>query len=148
MQFLALTYKRNDDGEDPPEWVIRDPEKRRAAWSAAHTVLERMKYTPGTDSTGKIDPDSLKSWINEVRALCSRHGRSAIGDHQIGQLMSAVPVGNDGVWPCEAVREALEEIGSREIARGMAIGVYNSRGAHLRGEGGNQERELAAKYRN
>jgi len=29
----------------------------------------------------------------------------------------------------------------------MLIGVYNSPGAHWRGEGGDQERELAAKYR-
>jgi addiction module HigA family antidote len=148
MQVLALTYKRNDDGEDPPEWVMRDPEKREAAWSAAHTLLEHMGYTPGTDNTGKINPEALKSWLGEVRALCARHGRTAIGDLQIGKLMSRVPVGEDGVWPCEAVREALEEIGSQEIARGMAVGVYNSRGAHIRSEGGDQERAIAAQYRN
>ena len=45
------------------------------------------------------------------------------------------------------MREALEEIGSEDIAEGMRIGVYNSRGVHSRGEGGNQERELAEKYR-
>ncbi|MCE9526820.1 MAG: hypothetical protein K8R36_12285, partial [Planctomycetales bacterium] len=30
---------------------------------------------------------------------------------------------------------------------GARIGVYNSRGFHFRGEGGDQERELAEKYR-
>jgi hypothetical protein len=33
------------------------------------------------------------------------------------------------------------------MTEGMHIGVYNSRGAHWRGEGGDQERELAEKYR-
>ncbi|MEX2264444.1 MAG: HigA family addiction module antitoxin [Bryobacteraceae bacterium] len=148
MQVLALTYKRNDQGEDPPEWVMRDREKREAAWSAAYALLERMKYTPGTDETGEINAEALKSWIVEVRALCSKHGRAAIGDHQIGKLMSALPVGDDGIWPCKAAREALEEIGSQEIAKGIAVGIYNSRGVHFRGEGGDQERAIAAKYRN
>ena len=31
--------------------------------------------------------------------------------------------------------------------QGAHTGVYNSRGAHWRGEGGDQERELAEKYR-
>jgi addiction module HigA family antidote len=147
VQVLALTYKRSDGRDDPREWIMGDPEKQKAAWSEAHTLLERMKYTPGTDSTGKIDSENFKSWFDEARALCSTHGRAVIGDQQIGKLMSGVAVGADGVWPCEAVREALEEVASPEIARGMAIGVYNSRGVHFRGEGGNQERELAAKYR-
>ncbi len=41
----------------------------------------------------------------------------------------------------------MEGIASPEIGRGFDIGVHNSRGAHWRGEGGAQERELAAKYR-
>lgn len=44
--------------------------------------------------------------------------------------------------------EALEEIGSEDIAIGTGIGVYNSRGVRRCGEGGSQERELAEKYRN
>ena len=49
------------------------------------------------------------------------------------------------LWP---VRSLLEEISSQDIAEGMAIGVYNSRGIHSREEGGNQERELVEKYLN
>jgi hypothetical protein len=41
----------------------------------------------------------------------------------------------------------LEEIGSPDIAIGMGVGVYNSRGVHARGEGGDQERDIANKYR-
>jgi hypothetical protein len=147
VQVLAVTYKRNDGGEDPAEWGLNDLKHREAAWSAAHTLLDRMKHIPGTNETGKIDAEPLKSWVTEVRALCLKHGRASIGDHQIGKLMSADPGGEDGVWPSEAVREVLEEIGSPEIAEGMAVGVYNARGAHWLGEGGDQERELGEKYR-
>ena len=53
----------------------------------------------------------------------------------------------DGIWPCEPVRQALEEIGTKDIADGMIIGAFNSRETMWRGEGGNQERELATQYR-
>lgn len=56
-------------------------------------------------------------------------------------------MGETGLWPCEAVCEVMEGIASPEIGRGFYIGVHNSRGVHWRGEGGDQERELAAKYR-
>ena len=38
--------------------------------------------------------------------------------------------------------------GSPQIAIGMRVAVYNSRGAHARGEGGDQEREIAEKFMN
>ena len=41
----------------------------------------------------------------------------------------------------------METVSSEHIARGFCIGVSNARGVHWRGEGGDQERELAAKYR-
>jgi hypothetical protein len=148
MHALALVFKRSDDGEDPPEWRIDDLEQREAVADAAYALLDKIKRIPGTDDDGTIQPSKLEAWLAGVRSLCSKYGRAEIGDQKIGQILAAAPEGDDGVWPCAAVREALEEIGSEDIAIGMGIGVYNSRGAHWRGEGGNQERKLAERYRN
>ena len=41
----------------------------------------------------------------------------------------------------------MEELASTEIGRGFNIGVRNSRGAHFHRADGEEERELAAKYR-
>lgn len=51
------------------------------------------------------------------------------------------------MWPCQAVCEVMEEIAPTELSRRFYIGTHNSRGVHWRGEGGDQERALAAKYR-
>ena len=51
------------------------------------------------------------------------------------------------MWPCEPVRQVLEDIQSKSMMQGAHTGVYNSRGVVWRGEGGDQERELAEKYR-
>jgi addiction module HigA family antidote len=147
VQAVALAYKRSDEGEDPPEWRIETPEQRSAVALAAHRLLDQIKKIPGTDENGKIHAKALVAWLSDVRRLCREFARADIGDHCLGQLLARAPEGEKGIWPCEAVCEAMERIASPEIGEGFYIGVRNSRGVHWRGEGGKQERELAAKYR-
>ena len=71
-------------------------------------------------------------------------GRST---NPVAPVAAQAPPEGTGVWPCAPVCEAMERITSAEIAKGFLIGARNSRGAHWRGEGGAQERELAAQYR-
>ncbi|MGA8596312.1 MAG: hypothetical protein WB676_16495 [Bryobacteraceae bacterium] len=148
MHALALTYKRSDDGEDPPEWSLDTLENKEAVFLATYALLDRTKRIPGTADDGTVNAAELKAWLTEVRSLCLKYGRAKIGDQRIGQMLSAPLLSKDGIWPCEAVREVLEEIGSPDIAISMGIGVYNSRGVHARIKGGDQEREIANKYRN
>jgi addiction module HigA family antidote len=147
VQALALTYKRRDDRQDPPEWRIDDPERRAGIASAAYRLLDQIKRIPGTGPDGKVNTEALLAWVTEVRRLCAENGRAEIGDHQIGQLLSRAPAEEDGVWPCIPICEVMERIASPRIATGFDVGVYNARGVHSRGEGGAQERELVAKYR-
>jgi addiction module HigA family antidote len=147
VQAVMLIYKRSDGREDPPEWILENPEQRAAVASAAYRLLRQIKRIPGTDENGTIDATALAAWLTEVQRLCREYARADIGDQCIGQLLANAPEGENGIWPCEAVCEAMEGIASPEIGRGFHVGVYNSRGVHVRGEGGEQERELAAKYR-
>ena len=147
VQAVALTYKRRDNGEDPPEWRIDNPEQKLVVANTAHRLLNQIKTIPGTDKNGKIDVVALGAWLEEVRRLCRKIGRADVGDHCIGKLLARGPVGEDGIRPSEAVRVAMEEVASPEIGRGFYIGILNSRGFHCRSEGGAQERELAARYR-
>lgn len=147
VQVMALLWKRSDDGEDPPESQIEDPERRRSIASAMHRVLDQMTRIPGTNADGKIVANDLTDWLTQVRALAGQCARADITDHCLGQLLAKAPAESTGVWPCAPICEAMERIASPEIARGFLIGVHNSRGAEWRGEGGAQERGQAAKYR-
>ena len=149
VQALALFCKRSDGGQDPAQWRADDPERRASLGTAAYRLLRRATRIPGTDAEGKVDAQALSQWVTEARRLCTEYGRAAIGDQQIGQLMSKAPSEDDGSWPCQPVCEVLESIASEHIARGFEIGVYNARGVVSRtlGEGGEQERELSARYR-
>ncbi|MDD9884159.1 MAG: addiction module antitoxin [Gammaproteobacteria bacterium] len=147
VQLLALAFKRNDDGQDPPEWGINDPKHRENRALKAYRILDRIECIPGTDKDGKVDFQTLLAWVTEARKLCAKHGRATIGDQYIGQILSKSLAEEDGSWPCFPVCEAMERVDSQEIRDGFVIGVYNGRGVVTRGEGGYQERELAERYR-
>ena len=63
--------------------------------------------------------------------------------------MANAPVGADGAWPCEPVRELLDAVGSQHLGHGFTTGKFNLLGMTGRGvfEGGEQERLLADGYR-
>jgi hypothetical protein len=89
----------------------------------------------------------LIRWIREIREFAGAHSRGEAADILIGQLLGRCPVGKDGMWPCEPVRQAMDAIGSENMANGFHTGRYNVRGAHFRGEGGGDEHAMAAEYR-
>jgi len=147
VEALAFIYRRDDGGEDPPEWRKPDKEVASSLATQAYQLLQNAKRIPGTQDDGMIDAQKLKDWIVEVLTISEKFGRLVVGEHAIGHLLAKSKLGADGIWPSEPIREVLEEVGTKEIAVGMSIGLYNSRGAHWRGPGGDQERELAARYR-
>ncbi|MGE0769429.1 MAG: HigA family addiction module antitoxin [Hyphomicrobiaceae bacterium] len=147
MQAIATTFRRNDGGEDPAEWRIDDKERLERVATGTYRLLDRIRRIPGTGTDGQIQVNNLKEWLSKVRDLCKEHGRAEIGDQMIGQLLANAPADEDGTWPCRPVREAMEWMSSEHVGRGFHVATRNARGVHWRGEGGDQERELSAKYR-
>jgi hypothetical protein len=146
IQAIVWTYKRRDEAKDPPEWGVAPEDVERYA-ERGQKLLEAIARVPGHDEFGKLRADRLAMWIKTVRDACMELGRVEVADTSLGKLLSSAPEGNDGVWPCEPVRQVMEEIQSEKISDGARTGLYNMRGIHVRGEGGEEERELAAKYR-
>jgi hypothetical protein len=146
IQAVCWSYKRADRGSDPEEYQIPQESIQRMG-ERGHKLLDALQRIPGHDDLGEFKADQLAKWISAVRQKCGELSRGDIADICIGKLLSHAPVGEDGIWPCESVRDLMEELQSEHIMSGAHTGIYNSRGAHWRGEGGDQERELAEKYR-
>lgn len=104
---------------------------------------------PGTAADGTVHTTALREWCTEVRRLCTEQGRSEVGDVHIGGLLAHARSDQDERWPCGPVCDVMESVASPHIERGFHVAVRNARGAHWRRleDGGEQERELAAKYR-
>lgn len=148
LQMLRAVFKAskesgvNDEESD-------DPENARAVANQALRLLELWDYLPGTRDDGTIDGKVLEDWIKEARSLAKAAGREKIADSRIGHMLSASPVGDDGNWPAEAVRDVIDLFRSKPMIEGFWIGKGNRRGVTTRmpRDGGDLERKEAAKYR-
>jgi hypothetical protein len=114
----------------------------------AHDVLGSWQTIPGAAIDGTVNGSFLLEWIEQVRQRATLSDRLAVADHHIGMLFAYSPMGSDGGWPAEPIRDIVEALDGSDIADGLYCGVYNKRGVVSRGltEGGSQERSLAAKY--
>jgi addiction module HigA family antidote len=146
IQAIVWAYRRGDGRSDPSEFKVT-PENAKQLVQRGYKLLEGIGRIPGHDHFGELHSEALAKWVKTVRESCTELGRLDIADICLGKLFSRAPVGGDGVWPCEPVREVMEEIQSDKISSGACMGIYNSRGVHGRGEGGDQERAIADKYR-
>lgn len=146
VQAVAWAYKRKNGDEDPQEFRVA-PESLQHFAERGYKLLEALERIPGQDEPEERQAGRLAAWVKTVRDACAELGRGDIADICLGKLLSSAPVGTDGVWPCEPVRQVMEDIQSERISDGAHTGLYNARGVVWRGEGGNQERELAEKYR-
>lgn len=144
--LIACMYRR-DDGQT--EDAVNEQAARVAGSILMPIMMGTQGIIPGRTERGSVDYEVLTTWVNEARRLCADRGRGEIGDDMIGQLLSRAPVGVDGVWPCEPVRELLEQIASQNMENGFVTGTHNQRGVTSRGvfDGGGQERTLSGDYR-
>jgi len=143
-EVLSVIYRAKNQPKDEKS----DQAKQNLA-EAGRSLLESWVRLPGAKSDSAIDSNAMSTWIAEARKICVANGRIEVCDLKIGEQLSYAPPDADGSWPCKAVREVLETVATDEIVRGFDMGVHNQRGVTSRGmnDGGEQERELAKKYR-
>lgn len=142
VEVLTAVYKAENGEPEPLD------EGRRSLALSAYELLEGLRSLPG-QAGENIDSGKLLDWCMEVRELGREKDRLSMSEQRIGQLLACAPADPaDGVWPHEAVRLTIEKMASDHLERGVSIARINQRGAYSKsiGEGGAQERDLAAEY--
>jgi len=144
VEVLSAVFRASS--KEASSDYIPTPQEKAVASQAWH-LLESWRKLPGEDK-GEIDAGILKEWVDAAHHLAVQAERGAIGDEYIGKLLSHAPIGKDGVWPHQAVRDVIETMRNSKLETGLIIGVHNSRGVTSRGmlDGGEQERGLAQRY--
>jgi hypothetical protein len=147
IELLRAVYRPSAESgieEQEPS----DPAQARLVADQAYRLFELWNHIPGRRDDGTIDGRVLEDWIKEARTLAKAIGREDSADDKIGKMLSASPVGADGNWPAEPVREVLDLFRSKPMLEGFYVGKANRRGVTTRmpGDGGNLERSEAAKY--
>ena len=145
--LVSLAYPRSD-GQQEATMVGWSQEEQVMTFFDLLYGLHGLPGIPEDETT--VDAPALNYWISEARRLCADRDRREAAEAQIGQVLSNAPLGTDGVWPCEPIRDLLESLPSRsDIADGFVIDRINQRGVASRGvfDGGTQERSLSDAYR-
>ena len=143
VQLISELSKR-DDGEDDRSENINKKEFRAKCFDA----LGALSHIPGEDNSGKINTEKLEEWVKQVISLAENNGCRNIAEYYIGKLLGHCQNGEDGIWPCEGVRDLVEDIHSKNMIEGMYIEKRNSRGVTSRsfGDGGAQEWRIVEQY--
>ena len=122
------------------------------AASKAWSVLHHWRRIPGLRDDGTVDSGVMQDWITQALEEFAKQELVTLGSGYIGEMLAKAPAESSdehGIVPPPAVRDALEALRSSGIEHGLARGISNLRGVHSRGlmDGGNDERELADRYR-
>jgi hypothetical protein len=144
VQIVETVYRPASDGQPADDSPQREQQGRNG-----YRLLRSWRKVPGTRPDGTVSAADLRHWTTEARRMLHEADRSEVGELHIGRVMAASPSDPDGRWPCIEVRDLLEELQNEHVENGLFTEVLNSRGMTTRspGEGGPQERDLAAKYK-
>lgn len=119
--------------------IIPTSETETNSKMIAYTLLGMFRQLPGF-SDENIDKEVFNSWMDEALKKCSKKWHFFIG-----QLLSYSPLGTDGIWPHEIVRDFIERNYSDEIEVGIIQGLFIQRGVYICTEG-KEENKIAEKY--
>ena len=122
VQAIVWLYMRKDGGADPAEFQAPQDRMKTMA-DRGYQLLEAVVRMPGHDDLGELKADRLAKWVTSVRQTCSELDHTEIADQFLGELLAHARVGKDGVWPCEPVRQVMEEIQSKSIMQGADASV-------------------------
>lgn len=98
------------------------------------------------EEDGDINPDKLKEWIDKFKETLDVQKQSNLIGHLLGRLFAYSPVGEDGYYPHESIRDIIEEFGDESLRNSYIIAECNKRGVYSP-DGGRTEKEMARKYK-
>lgn len=142
---FAAASKREDAEEDN---TSESSEQQRSKWRNDYRLLSEFHTLPGHEGE-TIDYDTLETWVSDVRKLGAEEDRAAITDIYIGHMLAHAPDDTDGAWPHLSVRKLIDALACEDVERGIMTERFNMRGGYSKSlyEGGEQEREIAQRYR-
>ena len=138
-EMISIIYKKDDGKEE--EINTLDEKLVSSIYSLYYDAI----FCPA-ESNGKVDKEALFVWIAEFKELLRQQSQTRLFTHFLGRIFAYSPIGDDGYYPHESIREAIQEYGDQSLGNEYVISVFNQRGV-FSPTGGVAERELAKKYK-
>lgn len=139
-EMISVIYKK-DNNEEVQEQNQIDEKIISSIFSLFHDA----EFCPA-ESNGKVDKEALFNWIAEFKELLEQQHQGSLFTCLLGRIFAYSPIGEDGYYPCESIRDAIQQYGDESLENEYVVSVFNQRGI-FSPTGGNAERELADKYK-
>ncbi len=129
------------EGEEQGEKTKEKKERIEMLFHFYYHVL----FCPAEDN-GDVDLHDLKNWVENFKIILDKQKQSHLFTHELGRLFAHSPVGNDGLYPHESVREIIEEISDDSFVSAYLASEIGKRGVYSP-DAGRTEMEMAIRYK-
>ena len=138
VDLITYNYKP-DPGSDFTLKEHSDDQRR-----LAYEIVEIFKVVPGCGET-PISEKEFKEWVAVAQEYADSIGYNGSFAYCFGRVLSYAPLGDDGIFPHEVVRDYFEHTHSEKLIKGFIYGKQSQRGVHT-ATGGMEEKEISIKY--
>lgn len=142
-EVIRTVFRSEKEQDVRPELT---EEQARIAGNA-YRLLDQWRTPPGSREDGTFDGDALHTWFESTKTISGESGHLGSTMRMAGKVLMYVPADPDGLWLHHAAAEALNARDADDLRSGFRTGLFNSRGAHWVDPKGQEERNLANKYR-
>lgn len=141
MEYIKLVSRRYKSD------VSTETQSTEEHVNEIHTafgILYRFREVPGCNEN-ECSHAKFNAWVDMSRLYAKQIGFERACELELGRLLSYAPVGDDGIYPHEIIREYLEKNMTDILGKEFIVGKQNQRGVYSV-TGGKAEKELAEKY--
>lgn len=139
VDLITFNYKP-DPGSDFTVKKHSDDQGR-----LAYEIVELFKVVPGCGEN-PISEREFREWTTVAQEYANSIGYNGSFAYCFGRVLSYAPIGDDGIFPHEVVRDYFEHTHSEKLINGFISGKQSQRGVHTV-TGGMEEKEISIKYR-
>lgn len=124
--IIEKCFKKDNDEEVQIENI--------AVWLE---MYNSARFCPA-EQNGHVNQEKLDRWINRYILVLKKNGQEKIFSKTLGRLFAFSPMGEDGYFPCESVREMIEKYGDIELTSAFQREIYYSRKIYTPSAGKNE----------
>lgn len=138
LNWARIIYKKENTGNDLNQ---NGDHLSNRLFNLFYTA----KFCPA-EIDGEINYSLLCKWIDCFKDGLIKQDQLHLKGHLLGRLFANSPMGNDGYYPHEAIRKAIEEFEyDEELVSSYCTEVFNSRGIFTP-TAGKEEKEISLIY--
>ena len=124
-EMIAIIYLK--EGEESTSSTLT--EERELYISNMHSLFMDVEFCPG-EISGHVEYTKIHEWVCDFKVMLENQNQGSLFTHLLGKVLANSSVGEDGYYPCEAVRDIIEEFGDNELISTYAMSIFNKRGVY------------------